>query len=53
MGLLQRRSVFVNDEPKAEPSFKKGRGRKASMPSSKPPEIDKDKELREDREVQS
>lgn len=46
MGLLQRRSVFIPDEPKGESSFKKGRGRKASMPSSKPPVVDKDKELR-------
>ncbi|CAK9780325.1 hypothetical protein CC85DRAFT_322316 [Cutaneotrichosporon oleaginosum] len=45
MGLLQRRSVFMHEELKGEPSFKKGRGRKASMPSSKPPVIDKDKEL--------
>ncbi|GMK53423.1 hypothetical protein CspeluHIS016_0100090 [Cutaneotrichosporon spelunceum] len=46
MGMLQRRSVFVNDEPKGEPSFKKSRGRKVSMPSSKRPVIDKEeKEL--------
>lgn len=48
MGLLQRRSVFVNDEPDVKKDKDKGRrGRKSSMPSPKSPPQVNGKELRE------
>lgn len=45
MGLLQRRSVFLNDEGSVKKD--QSRGRKGSMPSSKSSPQIGDKELRE------